>query len=78
MKKFFLFLFLINLFSLPSHAYVGPGMGGGLLAGVIGFLFAIFALIFGLLWFPLKRLIKNIKANNPSADDILDINPKLL
>ena len=62
MKKFFLFLFLINLFSLPSHAYVGPGMGGGLLAGVIGFLFAIFALIFGLLWFPLKRLIKNIKA----------------
>ena len=47
MKKFFLFLFLINLFSLPSHAYLGPGMGGGLLAGVIGFLFAIFVLVIG-------------------------------
>jgi len=43
-------------------------MGGGLLAGVIGFLFAIFALIFGLLWFPLKRLIKNIKAKKNQTD----------
>ena len=61
MKKFSLFCILIILVNTPAYAYLGPGMGGGLIAGILGFLFALFALIFGILWFPLKRLIKNIK-----------------
>ena len=60
-KKFSLICILIILVNTPAYAYLGPGMGGGLLAGILGFLFALFALIFGILWFPLKRLIKNIK-----------------
>ena len=66
-KTYFLFIFII-LFNSPAHAYLGPGMGGGLIAGILGFLFAIFALIFGILWFPLKRLIKNIKEKKNQLD----------
>jgi hypothetical protein len=64
MKKFSLLCILIILVNTPAYAYLGPGMGGGLIAGILGFLFALFALIFGILWFPLKRLIKNIKKKN--------------
>ena len=66
-KTYFLLIFII-LFNSPTYAYLGPGMGGGLIAGILGFLFAIFALIFGILWFPLKRLIKNIKEKKNQLD----------
>ena len=66
-KTYFLFTFIV-LFNSPAYAYLGPGMGGGLIAGILGFLIAIFALIFGILWFPLKRLIKNIKEKKNKLD----------
>ncbi len=68
MKKFSLLCILIILVNTPAYAYLGPGMGGGLIAGILGFLFALFALIFGILWFPLKRLIKNIKEKKNQID----------
>ena len=55
---FFLYLFLI---SLPSHAYIGPGMGGGLIAAIIGFLAAVLLGLFGILYYPIKRALNNRK-----------------
>ena len=52
-------LFLLLIFSLPSYAYIGPGMGGGLIAATLGVVVAIFAAIFGILYFPIKRFINN-------------------
>ena len=52
-----IYLFFTNI----SHAYLGPGVGGGIIASTIGIIFAIFAIIFGLIWFPIKRLIKKKK-----------------
>lgn len=48
---------------IPSYsfAYLGPGMGGGIIAVTIGIIVAIFAAIFGILWFPIKRLINKKK-----------------
>ena len=40
MNKSILFLFLF-LISFPSYAYIGPGMGGGVIAAIIGFFAAI-------------------------------------
>lgn len=54
----FLSIFLI---SLPSHAYIGPGMGGGLLAAVIGFFAAIVLGLWGILYYPIKRALKKRK-----------------
>ena len=45
----------------PSFAYLGPGVGGGIIAAAVGIVVAIFAGLIGLIWFPLKRLLKKRK-----------------
>ena len=51
-------------FIIPSlaHAYLGPGVGGGAIVAAIGIVVAIFAGIFGILWFPIKRFLKKRKS----------------
>ena len=53
-------LVIFFIFIIPSfaHAYLGPGVGGGIIAATIGVVVAIFAAIFGILWFPIKRFLK--------------------
>ena len=58
---FILFLLIIPTY---SYAYLGPGMGGGMLAAAIGVVVAIFAAIFGILWFPIKRFLKKKRNKN--------------
>ena len=49
------------LISTYSFAYLGPGIGGGVIAATIGIIVAVFAGLFGLIWFPIKRLLKKRK-----------------
>jgi len=56
MPKLISILFIFCLFASPSFAYLGPGIGGGVIAATIGIIIAIFAALFGLIWFPIKRL----------------------
>ena len=65
--SFFLFLMTSN-----SSAYLGPGIGGGIIAVTLGIVFAIVAFIFGILWFPLKRLINKYKKNKEKKIDHSD------
>ena len=60
MNKIFLFLFLV-LFPLPLYAYIGPGMGGGIIAIIVGFFAAIFLALWGILYYPIKRALKRRK-----------------
>tara|TARA_B100000795_G_C22784084_1_gene433723 strand:+ start:1616 stop:1837 length:222 start_codon:yes stop_codon:yes gene_type:complete len=60
MNKLLLFL-SIFIISMPSYAYIGPGMGGGVVAAVIGFFAAILLGIWGILYYPIKRALKNRK-----------------
>lgn len=53
-----LFLFLIPF---PSYAYIGPGMGGGAIAAIVGFFAAILLALWGILYYPIKRALKNRK-----------------
>ena len=55
-----------------SFAYIGPGMGGGVIAATLGIIVAIFAAIFGLIWFPVKRLIKNRKEMKRKKQNKID------
>jgi len=57
LKKILLILILI-LIENTAFAYIGPGMTGGVFAATIGIIVAIFAALFGLIWFPVKRLLK--------------------
>jgi hypothetical protein len=60
MNKIFFFL-LLFLFPLPAYAYIGPGMGGGIIAIIVGFFAAIFLALWGILYYPIKRALKNRK-----------------
>ena len=60
MNKSFLFFFLI-LFSMPSYAYLGPGMSGGFIAAILGFFGAIILGLWGILYYPIKRALKERK-----------------
>ena len=60
MKKISLIIGLILLNSSVSE-YLGPGMGGGIIAGVLGIIAAILLAIFGILYYPIKRMLKNRK-----------------
>ena len=60
MNKLFLPLFL-TLLPIPAYAYIGPGMGGGIIAIIVGFFAAIFLALWGILYYPIKRALKNRK-----------------
>lgn len=59
MQKVILIFFLVypNL----AYAYLGPGVGFGILAATVGIVVAIFAALFGILWYPIKKIIKKRK-----------------
>ena len=65
----FYFLFLI---SFPSYAYIGPGMGGGVIAAIIGFFAAILLGLWGILYYPIKRALKNRKDKKMLSKDSND------
>ena len=60
MKKINLIIALL-IISSPASAYIGPGMGGGVIAAVIGVLGAVLLALFGILYYPIKRMLKNRK-----------------
>lgn len=66
MNKFIFFLFFYFL-STSSYAYLGPGMGGGIIAAIIGFFVAMFLAFWAILYYPVKRALKNMK--NKKASD---------
>ena len=41
MTKFYYLIFLLAI-STPIHAYIGPGMSGGLIATILGIIGSIF------------------------------------
>ena len=60
MKKINLIIVLLSICS-PVFAYIGPGMGGGVFAAVLGVVGAILLALFGILYYPIKRMLKNRK-----------------
>jgi hypothetical protein len=61
-KILHIFLLLLCVFSSPAYAYIGPGLGAGALATILGVLLAIVMLVVGIVWYPLKRLIRSLKS----------------
>ena len=57
------YIFIFIVFTKSAFAYLGPGMGGGILTATIGVLVAMLALCFGIIYFPLKKLYLKIKSN---------------
>jgi hypothetical protein len=53
--------------STAAHAYIGPGAGAGAVAVVLGILGSIVLGLIGVVWYPIKRLIKKRKSRRPGA-----------
>ncbi len=60
-------LTLVLTYPVYAHAYIGPGMGLGVAATVLGLFAAFILLLIGLIWLPVRRFFKNRrqKNNNP-------------
>ena len=67
MKRLFYFTSLIFL---PStlEAYIGPGMGSGVIVVVLGIFSAIFLVSVAIVWYPLKRLFKMLFKQDKEED----------
>ncbi len=61
----------VALVSLPSAAlaYIGPGVGAGAIAAVLGVLGSIFLAIVAVLYYPIKRMMKGRKAKVAKSGD---------
>ncbi|MEL6265915.1 MAG: hypothetical protein AAFR52_09765 [Pseudomonadota bacterium] len=58
-----LFIFaMVALAATPAAAYIGPGIGAGTIAVVLGVLASIVMAFVAILWYPVKRMLKKKKA----------------
>ena len=57
------YIFISLIFSnlSPIFAYLGPGMGGGVIAAIFGIIAAFFLGLWGILYYPIKRAFKSKK-----------------
>ena len=63
-------LLVISLASFPVYAYIGPGMGGGVIAAVIGFFAAIVLGLWAILYYPIKRALKKRREKKASSKEL--------
>ena len=69
-KTFFSIVIFALAFAIlpdPAMAYIGPGVGAGAIAAVIGVLGSIFLAIVAVLYYPIKRMMKGRKARAEKA-----------
>lgn len=71
MRRLFTMVFLLALMADPAFAYMGPGAGLTFIGSLVALVSAVFAGIFGFIWFPIKRLLKARKkaAESEGADE---------
>ena len=61
---------LVLLQPVAAQAYIGPGVGAGAVAAVLGVLGAIFLAIVAVLYYPIKRVMEGRKAkSSPAVSD---------
>jgi hypothetical protein len=41
--------------------YIGPGLGSGMIAAILGLILSFFLAVIALFWVPIKKLIRFIK-----------------
>ena len=70
----FLTILISALLIENAHAYIGPGLGLGAIGAFIGLVVAVFLAIVGVIWYPLKRLLRKAKAGkadtNQNTEDV--------
>jgi hypothetical protein len=47
---------------LDALAYIGPGLGTGAMVAVLGIVAGLLMLVVGVVWYPIKKLIRYIRS----------------
>ncbi|MBT0667851.1 hypothetical protein HT136_05660 [Novosphingobium profundi] len=63
------FCILASLVASPAMAYVGPGSGLGVIGVVLGIIATVFLSLVSLVWYPIKRAHRKIRASLARDDD---------
>lgn len=63
---------LLALVANPASAYIGPGAGLGAFVVTIALGIGLLLLLVGLVWFPLKGLLKRKKGADAASDGSSD------
>jgi uncharacterized membrane protein YdjX (TVP38/TMEM64 family) len=63
--KTILLLLVLLMFAGSANAYIGPGMGGGVIAAILGILGSVLLAFFAVLYYPIKRMLKKKKTKEP-------------
>ena len=58
----YIFLFGFLIYPSLASAYIGPGLGSGAVVAVLGTLAGILMLVVGVIWYPIKRLIRRLRS----------------
>ena len=60
---------LTVLLPAPAWAYIGPGAGLGALAVTLALALGVLLLFVGLVWYPLKRMMKRSKTDKDAGTE---------
>lgn len=62
--KSVIYLSAVWLLTYPpsASAYIGPGLGTGAIAAVLGIASGLLMLLVGVVWYPVKRLIRRLRS----------------
>ena len=58
-ESVFISIMMSSLSQKILFGYIGPGMGGGVIAAIFGIIAAFFLGLWGILYYPIKRAFKN-------------------
>ena len=64
---FYTCFFALILFPRLAEAYVGPGAGAGAIAVTLGVIATVFMAIVGIVWYPIKRVVKRSRSRRDAA-----------
>jgi hypothetical protein len=67
------------MLGFPSHsaqAYIGPGVGVGVVTTVLGVVSSIFLLLVGIIYYPIKRTVKMLMRKDKLSAPADELTPK--
>ena len=64
-----IFFALCFFFPSSAQAYIGPGLGGGVITVVIGVIVSFFLGLVAIVWYPIKRLFFRNKKKKPGNNN---------
>ena len=50
------------IWPVSAFAYIGPGLGSGAVAAVLGILAGLMMLFVGVVWYPIKQFVRHLRS----------------